>query len=139
MGMFDYILLECDTQHLPHQIDKSFVPQTKSLDNTMATYIIHDNKLMRRHRTWKETDEILSEDTFFGTVYNRVIDKEWEEEVPFHGDIKVITKEENNEETDLLRLLVRFTHGKLEWIHIDTEEMEHYAKIKKKLQEVNNK
>lgn len=130
MGMFDYVLLECETPLIPHKLDKEFMPQTKSLDNTMTTYIIRDNKLMRRHRTWKETDEVLSEDTFFGTVYNRIIDKEWEEEVPHHGDVHFIAKEEDPKNPDIhfLYLIARFTHGRLEWIRLDKEAMEHQAK-----------
>lgn len=95
MGMFDTVYCEYPLPDARHQ-DLDF--QTKNLDCALFTYTItRDGRLVRRAGSG------------FGGGPDR--DVEW----PVHGDIRIYTSVET-EDPSWVEYVVRFTHGRVEWI-----------------------
>jgi hypothetical protein len=97
MGLFDTVYCEYPLPDARHQ-DLDF--QTKNLECTLDTYTItRDGRLVRRaRRGWGA-----------GAVLDRNV--EW----PLHGDIKIYTSVKT-EDPPWVEYVVRFTHGRVEWI-----------------------
>ncbi len=97
MGLFDTVHCEYPLPEAAHQ-DLEF--QTKSLESLLDTYTItRDGRLMRhaRRRARPGLDR----------------DVEW----PLHGDIRIYTSLRSPEgDRDWVEYVVRFTHGRVEWI-----------------------
>src|SRR5436305_1645966 len=96
MGLYDTVYCECPLPDTRHQ-DLDF--QTKNLECLMDTYTItQDGRLVRRAGIG-----------FGGEGLDR--DTEW----PLHGDIRIYTSVKT-ETPSWIEYVVRFTHGRVEWI-----------------------
>jgi hypothetical protein len=98
MGLFDTVYCEYP---LPNPAHQALDFQTKNLDCGMETYTItQDGRLVRRARRG---------------VRGPDRDIEW----PLHGDIRIYTSlrnEDSPENRTWVEYVVRFTHGRVEWI-----------------------
>jgi hypothetical protein len=98
MGLFDTIYCEYP---LPNPVHQALDFQTKNLDCGMDTYrITHDGRLIRRARKGRRGPGR---------------DIEW----PLHGDMRIYTSlrnEDSPENRTWVEYVVRFTHGRVEWI-----------------------
>jgi hypothetical protein len=93
MGFFDTVYCKYPLPDPRHQ-DLAF--QTKSLECLMGTYTItRDGRLVRKAWSLRGGPEVDRE-------------AEW----PMHGDIEIYTSVER----DWIEYVVRFTHGRVEWI-----------------------
>jgi len=103
MGLFDTIHCEYPLPDLRHQ-DLAF--QTKDLDCFLAHYTITgDGRLIRRARR--------------GGIWGDREDRDVE--CPMHGDIQMYTSAADK---TWIEYVVRFTHGRVEWIRPFEEERE---------------
>jgi hypothetical protein len=94
MGLFDTVRCEYPLPDPRHQ-ELEF--QTKSLESLLDYYTItRDCRLVRQARSWDTTPSA---------------EIEW----PFHGDMLLYDRDPDKEE-GLIEYLVRFTHGRVEWI-----------------------
>lgn len=93
MGLFDTVRCECPLPEATHQ-DLEF--QTKDFDCLLDVYLItHEGRLIRCRRSWGRGPER---------------DVEW----PFHGDVTIYGSAPDTD--GLVEYVVRFTHGRVEWI-----------------------
>jgi len=95
MGMFDTVRCEYPLPEPKHQ-DLEY--QTKSLERMLAHYTItRDGRLVLQARQGR------------GRPYR---DIEW----PLHGDIRIYTSDDSVKPHSWIEYVVRFTHGRVEWI-----------------------
>jgi len=96
MGLFDTVRCEVPLPDSRHQ-DLEF--QTKNLDRALLHYTIRRDGTLVRH----------AGKGGFGIGPER--DVEW----PIHGDISIYTSD-RSAESEWIEYVVRFTHGRVEWI-----------------------
>jgi hypothetical protein len=100
MGLFDTI--DCDYP-LPDARHQELAFQTKDLDRLLERYsITKDGRLIKHPRGWSIQDG--------GPP---VVDRDFE--VPLHGDLRMYDSDPDAQR-GLIEYLVRFTHGRVEWI-----------------------
>jgi len=97
MGMFDTVLCEYPLPDARHQ-DLDF--QTKDLECLLDTYIITREGRLVQQATNRGWGADLDHDV------------EW----PLHGDIRIYTSVKEEDTTSWIEYVVRFTHGRVEWI-----------------------
>jgi hypothetical protein len=101
MGLFDHVRCEYPLPD-PTQQEREF--QTKDLDSLMHHYVItRDGRLIRKARP----------DDGWGPRVEH--DMEW----PIHGDIRIYDFDQEARQS--IEYVVRFTHGRVEWVRPVTE------------------
>lgn len=99
MGLFDTV--KCQYP-LPSPLHQDLEFQTKDLERLLDHYsITRDGRLIRHHRPGGRGPER---------------DIEW----PIHGDIRIYERDPQNQDR-LVEYVVRFTHGRVEWIRRSDE------------------
>lgn len=92
MGMFDYFVVEStvlDELKLPTSPRSDPVFQTKSLTNTLATFVLKEKELYMWHREYEQTDEVAWEmKTGFKIMKKKLISEE-DIFVPYTGTINI--------------------------------------------------
>ena len=99
MGLFDTVRCDYPLPDHRHQ-DLSF--QTKSLESLLEDYTITQEGRLIRH-AWRGGDRPAR-------------DIEW----PIHGDLRIYTSETWGEKV-WVEYIVRFTHGRVEWLKTEDE------------------
>lgn len=134
--MFDDIIIDDPSQI--HGLEKPLAeqkgsnrPQTKSLENVMATFIIKDGQLLKVSRKYEPTDEVELELGDYTFPKLKLVE-EWTSTYPYHGDISILAWTEDGER---IYLKARFSYDKLDYIAVDEEMMKWEAERVKKLEE----
>jgi hypothetical protein len=125
MGLFDYVSFEEPIPEFPIDIIPSgpMRPQTKTFEFPyMEDYVVRDRKLYVHRKEFEGTgqfEERTIGDHSFGTREVMKLVREWDEQIPYHGDMELSCSRLFDKK--YVRLVARFTEGELQWIKTEEE------------------